>query len=143
MWLFKLLASLTIRPVASGVLYLRLRNGAEVELEASPMFEGKEVIEADYWLVDGSSIAIRTLKQEDLLKEKIRTFLSRWKARDLYDIYYLLDFCDPASIKDDIKFLSEKLRVPDDFSGLKELILMGIPPSFDAIERKVKRYASV
>lgn len=127
----------------SGILYLRIRDDAEVELEASPMFERKEVIEADYWLVDGSSIAIRTLKQEDLLREKIRAFLDRGKARDLYDVYYLLDFCDPTSIKDDVKALSEKLRVPDDFSGLKELILMGIPPSFDAIERKVRRYASL
>jgi hypothetical protein len=41
---------------SSGVLYLRLKNGAEVELEASPMFKKKEIIEADYWLVDGSSI---------------------------------------------------------------------------------------
>jgi predicted nucleotidyltransferase component of viral defense system len=128
---------------SSGVLYLRLKNGAEVELEASPMFERKEIIEADYWLVDGSSIVIRTLRQEELVREKVEAFLERGKARDLYDIYYLLDLCDPALIKEEMKVLSEKLRIPDDFSGLKELILMGVPPSFDAIERKVRRYASI
>ncbi|RSN73409.1 nucleotidyl transferase AbiEii/AbiGii toxin family protein [Candidatus Methanodesulfokora washburnensis] len=128
---------------SSGVLYLRLKNGAEVELEASPMFKKKEIIEADYWLVDGSSIVIRTLKQEELVREKVEAFLERGKARDLYDIYYLLDLCDPALIKEEMKVLSEKLRIPDDFSGLKELILMGVPPSFDAIERKVRRYASI
>ncbi|RZN60654.1 MAG: hypothetical protein DSO07_06635 [Thermoproteota archaeon] len=128
---------------SSGVLYLRLKDGAEVELEASPMFKKKEIIEADYWLVDGSSIVIRTLKQEELVREKVEAFLERGKARDLYDIYYLLDLCDPALIKEEMKVLSEKLRIPDDFSGLKELILMGVPPSFDAIERKVRRYASI
>ena len=128
---------------SSGVLYLRLKDGAEVELEASPMFKKKEIIEADYWLVDGSSIVIRTLKQEELVREKVEAFLEKGKARDLYDIYYLLDLCDPALIKEEMKVLSEKLRIPDDFSGLKELILMGVPPSFDAIERKVRRYASI
>ncbi|MGC9021271.1 MAG: nucleotidyl transferase AbiEii/AbiGii toxin family protein [Candidatus Methanodesulfokora sp.] len=137
------LKSARTKLTSSGVLYLRLKNGAEVELEASPMFERKDVVEADYWLVDGSSIVIRTLKQEELVKEKVRAFLERGKARDLYDIYYLLDFCDPASIREDIKILLEKLRMPDDFSGLKELILMGVPPSFNAIERKVRRYASI
>jgi predicted nucleotidyltransferase component of viral defense system len=125
---------------ASGVLYLRIKDDVEIELEASPMFE--EVVEADYWLVDGSSI-IRTLKQEELVREKVRAFLERGKARDLYDIYYLLDLCDPELIREDMRVLSGKLRMPDDFSGLKELILMGIPPSFDAIERKVRKYASL
>jgi predicted nucleotidyltransferase component of viral defense system len=133
----------TRKKLTHSGLYLRLKDGAEVELEASPMFKKKEIIEADYWLVDGSSIVIRTLKQEELVREKVEAFLEKGKARDLYDIYYLLDLCDPALIKEEMKVLSEKLRIPDDFSGLKELILMGVPPSFDAIERKVRRYASI
>ncbi|MCC6029549.1 MAG: nucleotidyl transferase AbiEii/AbiGii toxin family protein [Candidatus Korarchaeum sp.] len=107
---------------ASGVLYLRIKDDVEIELEASPMFE--EVVEADYWLVDGSSIVVRTLKQEELVREKVRAFLERGKAEDLYDIYYLLDLCDPGLIREDMRVLSGKLRMPDDFSGLKELILM-------------------
>ena len=135
--------STRVKLTASGVLYLRIKDDVEIELEASPMFEEREVVEADYWLVDGSSIVVRTLKQEELVREKVRAFLERGKARDLYDIYYLLDLCDPELIREDMRVLSGKLRMPDDFSGLKELILMGVPPSFDAIERKVRKYASL
>jgi predicted nucleotidyltransferase component of viral defense system len=132
-----------LKLTSSRVLYMRLKNSVEVELEASPMLGGRKVVEADYWLVDGGSIIVRTLTQEDLVKEKVMAFLERWKSKDLYDIYYLLDICDPESIREEIRLLAERLRKPDDFSGLRELILMGIPPSFNTIEKKVRKYAKI
>jgi len=130
-----------VKITPSKVLYLRIVDKATVELEASPPFEEIETIESDFWLVDGSSVVVKTLTPENLVKEKVRAFLDRKKARDLYDIYYLLDFCEKEIGSELRKVLPELKEAPRDFSGLKELILMGMAPSFETIVRKVRRYA--
>jgi predicted nucleotidyltransferase component of viral defense system len=128
------------RYTRSGTLYLRVREEVEVELEVRPLAEGPAV-EADYWLVDGSSIVVRTLSPEGLLREKVRAFLNRNRARDLYDIYYLLDLCEPELVASDLRTLLRGLREPPDIGGLKELVLMGLAPSFQTMKVKVMRYA--
>jgi predicted nucleotidyltransferase component of viral defense system len=126
----------------SKVLYLKIGNDVATELEASPIFNGVEVTEADFWLVDGSSIVVATLTPESLIEEKIRTFINRKMAKDLYDIFYLLDFCKKSKIKEEVKNLLPFLTSePKDFSGLPELILLGKSPSFETIIRKVEIYA--
>lgn len=131
-----------VKITPSRVLYLRVSDGADVELEASPMFEDKEVTEEDFWLVDGSSIVVKTLSPCSLLEEKIRAYMNRRKARDLYDVYYLLDMCEDASRRKMVKELLPLLKnPPGDFSILKEIVLMGRHPSFETIVRKVGRFA--
>ena len=126
----------------SRVLYLRVSNEAEVELEASPMFERREVIEGDFWLIDGSSVVVRTLSPCSLLEEKVHAYKNRRKARDLYDIYYLLDLCEDGSVKDSLRQILPLLREPPrDYSILREIVLMGRPPSFETVVRKVERFA--
>ena len=125
----------------SKVLYLRIVDEAVVELEASPAFEEIDAIESDFWLIDGSSIVVKTLTPEDLVREKVRAFLSRKKARDLYDIYYLLDLCGEEIGRELKKVLLELKEAPSDFSELKELILIGRAPSFETIVKKVRRFA--
>ncbi len=131
-----------VKLTPSRVLYLRVSNGVEVELEASPMFEEREVVEEDFWLVDGSSIVVKTLTPCSLLKEKIQAYMNRRKARDLYDVYYLLGMCEDLSIRELIRELLLALKSPpEDYSILKEIVLMGKPPSFETIVRKVERFA--
>ncbi len=128
----------------SRVLYLRVADefGAEVELEASPPFREIEVTEADYWTTDGGSLVLRVLTSCDLLREKIAAFRDRGKARDLYDVYYLLDLCEDPGIGVELRSILPKLEIPPpDFGGLRELILLGRPPSFESIVRKVRRHA--
>lgn len=128
----------------SRVLYLRVadESGAEVELEASPPFREIETTEADYWMTDGGSLVVRVLTACDLLREKIRAFRDRRKARDLYDVYYLLDLCEDRGIGAELRSLLPELEAsPPDFEGLKELILLGRPPSFESVVRKVRRHA--
>jgi len=123
----------------SGVLYMRLKDEGEIELEASPFHGNITPVEREYWLVDGGNILVKTLSPEDLVREKIRAYLSRGQVRDLYDIYYLLDFCETR-----IEGLKEVLALktpPADFEGLKDLILIGRSPSFETILSKVRRYA--
>ncbi len=129
------------RITPSKTLYLRLVDEAIVELQASPAFREIQVVESDFWLIDGTSIVVKTLTPENLVKEKVETFLNRGMARDLYDIYYLLDFCE-SGIRSELKKILPALQEPPrDFSGLRELILMGKAPSFEAIVRKVRRFA--
>ncbi len=134
-----------VKLTPSRVLYMRVSDGAEVELEASPMFEERDVTEEDFWLIDGSSVVVRTLTPCSLLKEKISAYMSRRKARDLYDIYYLLDLCEDTGVKgvkDSLRQILPLLREPPpDYPILREIILMGRPPSFETIVRKVERFA--
>lgn len=123
----------------SNVLYMRLKHIEEIELEASPFFKKIKPMEREFWLVDGGTMVVKTLSPEDIVNEKIEAYVSRRKVRDLYDIYYLLDFCE-TKIKNLDRVLAVKAKPPD-FDGLKDLILLGESPSFETMLAKVKRYA--
>ena len=126
----------------SNIAYLKVGDLEEVEVEVAPFFRSIESIEMEYWLTDGTSLVIKTLSPEDLVREKINAFIDRGKSRDLYDIYYLLDFCEVDRIKDELRKLLPRLNSkPKDFEGLNELILIGKTPSFESIRLKVMRYA--
>ena len=138
--LFKVLKS---KITSSKVLYLKIGNDAVIELEASPTPHGIGVVEANFWLIDGSSMVVVTLPPESLLREKVSAFVNRRSAKDLYDIFYLLDLCDKSKISRDVEKIIPLLRAePKDFAGLPELILVGKSPSFETIVRKVKNYAA-
>ncbi len=120
-------------------LYMKIGDEAVVDLEASPMLKEREITEESFWLIDGSSIVVKTLTPCSLLEEKVDAYLSRGKVRDLYDIYYLSDLCEE---KKPLKRLLLHLREPPkDFHILRELIIAGVPPSFSTIVEKVKRTA--
>lgn len=137
---FKVLKS-KITP--SKVLYLKIGNGVVIELEASRVPKKVETVEASFWLVDGSTMVVVTLTPESLLREKARAFMDRKTAKDLYDIFYLLDFCDKSKTRREMEKIVPLLESePKDFPGLPELILVGKPPSFEAIVRKVKMHAA-
>ncbi len=124
---------------SSGIAYLRIQG---VELEVSPKFKKLKTTEKEFWLTDGTSILVETLTPEELVKEKINAFINRKKSRDLYDIFYLLDFCDPKKIRRELKKIVN-IKKPEDFEGLKEMILLGKVPSFEFIKRKVNSYAKI
>ncbi|MBC7092238.1 MAG: nucleotidyl transferase AbiEii/AbiGii toxin family protein [Nitrososphaeria archaeon] len=127
---------------SSKILYLKFGNEVVAELEVSPISYNVKVVEADFWLVEGRSIVVKTMPPEDLLLEKINAFISRRKSRDLYDIYYLLDFCEVEKISVELKKLIPFLdSEPKDFNMLPELIILGHSPSFHTIVEKVSRYA--
>ncbi len=136
---FKVLKS---KLTTSKILYLKFGDDIVTELEVSPPSYDFKAIEADFWLVDGGSIVVKTLAPENLLLEKINAFISRRKSRDLYDIYYLLDFCKIEEVKPMVKKLLPFLdSEPKDFRLLSELIILGRSPSFQSIVEKVNRYA--
>ena len=113
---------------SAGVVYARIFGNERVEVDITSLPSELERVEGDFKLVDGGTIVVWTLRPEALLLEKVGAYMERCKARDLYDIYYLLDLCS-------LKFSVEA-------RALKELILVGLPPSFSAFKRKVERYAT-
>ncbi len=127
----------------SDVLYMRFQEGnVAVEMQASPMHGKARTADGEFHLVGGDSIIVRTLEPADLLLEKISAFRGRRKARDLYDIFYLLDFADSSQIRDGLAGMLPLLKEkPKDFAGLMELILVGKVPDFDTIIRKVRSHA--
>lgn len=97
-------------------------------------------IEAEYELVDGGFMLIRTLRPRDLLLEKIWAYRNRKKARDLFDIYYLLRYVEPGDVPPEIKDISSLLdEPPKDWRELRVLIFRGLPPSFESVRRRILR----
>ncbi len=140
--------SATFKPVrskltGSNVLYARFHEGdVPVEINVSPPFGKVSATDGEFYLVGGDSIVLKTLSQAELVREKVAAFRDRKKARDLYDIFYLLDEPTAADTKKELKGLLPLLKAPpDDFRGLKELIILGKVPGFDAIVMKVKKHA--
>ncbi len=93
-------------------------------------------VEAEYELVNGGFIIVRTLVPRDLLLEKIWAYKNRRKARDLFDIYYLLNIVEevPEEIREILPLLQEP---PKDWRELRVLIIRGLPPSFELVKRKI------
>ncbi|MGC8831815.1 MAG: nucleotidyl transferase AbiEii/AbiGii toxin family protein [Thermoproteota archaeon] len=60
--------------------------GVSVRLEA--VFKKVEApVLRRFEMVDGMFILVKTLKPEEMLEEKIRTYFERRKVRDLYDVF--------------------------------------------------------
>ena len=131
------------RVTSSGVLYSRLRRGrVAVEVDVSPFYREVETVEGRYPMVDGSTLVVLTLTPEDLLREKAEAYLRRRRAKDLYDVYYLLGLVEPGRVANSLRRLTEVLKAPpSDMGELKELILVGLAPSFNTMRREVLKHA--
>jgi predicted nucleotidyltransferase component of viral defense system len=102
------------RATPAGVVYARVLGGERVEVDVTPLPSALERVEGDYRLVDGGTIVVWTLAPEALLLEKARAYVERCKARDLYDVYYLLDLCRPEFSAEVSRMLLERLCEPSD-----------------------------
>ena len=84
----------------------------------------------EYETNDGNFITIYTLTPEELIKEKVPTYLKRLKIRDLYDIFFLLRYInDKKQVTDALKSLVMSFKPPVDKEDLKVIILEGIVPT--------------
>jgi predicted nucleotidyltransferase component of viral defense system len=110
---------------SSNVLYSRFQeDDTLVEINVSPPFKKLQPIDGEFYLVDGDSIILKTLSATELLQEKISAFKDRKKARDLYDIFYLLDDANVPKIRNDVKSLMPLLKVmPKDFQKIQKGLL--------------------
>ncbi|MGB9805528.1 MAG: nucleotidyl transferase AbiEii/AbiGii toxin family protein [Thermoproteota archaeon] len=116
-------------------------------LDASTSFEAvfknvKNFITKKFELIDGNFILVNTLKPEEFIEEKVSAYLKRKKVRDLYDIFFLLDFAEEKEkVRKSLKKLLESFERPRDEKELKVLIISGSIPKVDEMLEVIKKWA--
>lgn len=135
---FKILKSkITKNAFYSKLEYQKAIVRFEVLFKRIKNFETKE-----YETSEGNKIVVNTLSAEDLISEKINAYLRRKMVRDVYDIYFLLDFIEnKKNIKEKLKILLKNFQKPIDERELKFLIISGVAPKLEEIIKKIEKYA--
>lgn len=114
-------------------------NRTRVKFEA--VFKKSTGVLRGYRTAEGNLITIYTLAPEELIKEKIKAYLKRYKIRDLYDIFFLLRHIKTKdSVKNELKLLVDKFKQPIDKKELKVLIIEGLTPEIDEMLEYIKDF---
>lgn len=110
-------------------------NRAQVRVEA--VFTAKKgAILKEYELADGNLMTVYALSAEELLQEKISACLKRKKARDLYDVFFLLRF-----VHERPKNLAATASVQiEDEETLPAIILSGPIPTTGEMKRYIETW---
>ncbi len=102
-------------------------NRTGVRFEA--LFKNVKGALKEYEGADGNFIAVYVLTPEELVIEKVDTYLKRLKVRDLYDIFFLLrQVKDNSKVSGKLKLLIREFKPPIDEKDLKVIILEGLTP---------------
>lgn len=128
------------RKISERSLYSELElDRISVRLEAT--FQKASGIICDYELSNGSFLSIYSLSIEDFLIEKSRTYLKRFKIRDLWDVFFLLKNIQDKDIQKikEIGELIKNYKKPIDEENLKIILLEGIIPSSEEMIQYTKR----
>ena len=130
------------KKIGENSIYSSLRfNNCNVRFEA--LFKKSESQLADYETIDGNYITIYSLNPENLIKEKVDTYLKRRKIRDLYDIFFLLRYVkNKNEININLKKLLNKFETPADENDLKILIFEGLVPKTDKMVEYIKYHSN-
>lgn len=114
--------------------------GANVRFEA--VFKNvKNFVTKDFEMIDGNFILVNTLHPEDMIREKILTYVKRRKVRDLYDIFFLLKTVKKDKVESEALKLVTEFKKPVDEKELKTIIISGSIPSADHMIEVVRRWA--
>mgnify|MGYP001563856056 CR=1 FL=1 len=115
-------------------------NNIQTKFEAS--FQKKKYISMNYEASDGFFIRVLTLSAEDFLIEKVETYISRKKIRDLYDIHFLASGVqDKKIVEAELKKLIKNYKEPVDKKNLAGLIVVGAVPTSEELLREIKIWA--
>jgi predicted nucleotidyltransferase component of viral defense system len=126
------------KKVSENSIYSELElERVSVRFEAT--FQKISGIVCDYENYDENFISIYSLSPEVFIEEKINTYLKRFKARDLWDIFFLLkEIKNPKEIKE-IEKLIKNYKKPVDEEDLKTILLEGITPSSHEMIEYIRR----
>lgn len=115
-------------------------NETEVRFEAT--FQNKKPFFKKYETSESFFINVYTLSPEDLIIEKVETYLKRRKIRDLYDISFLISYVENKKvIENHLKKLIKNYEKPKDEENLANIIIIGVVPSSNEILMEIKRWA--
>jgi len=104
--------SFSFRVGAKGTLFTKEIERSFVRVEISKREEVKkkpDVIELDANYTDILPFFVVVLNTEEIMAEKVRAILTRNRARDIYDLWFLLR----KGIRFDLSLANEKLRYYD------------------------------
>ena len=129
------------KKISENSIYSTLKLGQTfVRFEA--IFKKSKGKLHEYEKAEGSFITVYTLTPEELVKEKVETYLNRLKVRDLYDIFFLLRHVeDNSDIKKDLNKLLKNFKRPVDEKELKVLITEGLVPNVEEMLTYIRRKA--
>jgi len=114
-------------------------NNIPVRLEAT--FQNKKPFFKKYETSESFFINVYTLSPEDLIIEKVETYLKRRKIRDLYDVSFLISHVQNKKIiENHLKRLIENYEKPNDEENLANIIIMGVVPNSNEIITEIKRW---
>jgi len=126
------------KKIGENSIYSKLLLGrTEVRFEA--LFKSMKGSLKEYETADGNLITLYCLTAEELVNEKIQTYLKRLKVRDLYDIFFLLRYVEnPKEVIEKLRCLLAHFKKPADEKELKVLILEGLVPSAESMKEYIK-----
>lgn len=114
-------------------------NQTATRFEAT--FQNKKPFFKKYETSESFFINVFALSPEDLIIEKVETYLKRRKIRDLYDIYFLLKYAENKKVVEShIKRLIENYQKPLDEKNLANIIIIGAIPSSDELLMEIRRW---
>ena len=117
-----------------------LLNNTPTRFEAT--FQSKKPLFKKYETSESFFINVYTLSPEDLIIEKVETYLKRKKIRDLYDIYFLLSYVENKQlIGNYLKKLLENYEKPKDEENLASIIIVGLVPNANNLLVEIRRWA--
>ncbi|MDP3640095.1 MAG: nucleotidyl transferase AbiEii/AbiGii toxin family protein [Nanoarchaeota archaeon] len=121
--------SIEKKKIGENSLYSRLQlSGVSVRFEA--VFKKNPGHLQEYETAEGNFLTVLTLTPEELVQEKVPTYLKRRKIRDLYDIFFLLRHVqDREMVKKALTRLFADFKPPIDEKELALLILSGLVPT--------------
>lgn len=112
-----------------------------MRLEALFRTVDKQEVRA-FEMVDGNFATANVLAPEDLLLEKVSTYIGRSKVRDLYDIFFLTHLTrGNDAVREQVRKLLTNFRWPEDESVLRTLVVAGSVPTVKAMLETIDRWA--
>lgn len=103
--------------------------------------EVKNFVIKRFELVDGNFIFVNTLRPEEMIEEKVLAYLKRRKVRDLYDIFFLLNFVEEREkVRKILENFLKDFKEPEDEKELKVLIISGSVPRVEEMVEEIRRW---
>lgn len=114
-------------------------NNATTRFEAT--FQSKKPFSKRYETSESFFINVYALSPENLVLEKVETYLKRKKVRDLYDIYFLLNYVEnKEGVRDSLKKLIRNYEKPEDEANLSSIIIIGAIPNSNELLMEIKKW---
>jgi predicted nucleotidyltransferase component of viral defense system len=114
-------------------------NDLYLKVEINYKKSGLKPVSTRFENVDGTYTEILILSCEDLILEKIAAYEDRLFARDIYDIYILVDHVlDHDKVKNSVLKFLENIRRPINEPDLRTIIYTGPVPSFDNMIKHIR-----